>query len=166
MAIELISRLGNGALRWRPDQSTETYMTNFGGFRTDLPKTSLSSLSTEQNHGLEQVYTLLALLCEDEAAADASSAEDGNGQQALRAQSSADICSQPSGSCEPIVRSTFHVRQSESQLATMAENSGEHPATFGEMVSEQIKICIYLNEIALHDISQRLLFSLPKARHF
>ena len=93
-----------------------------------------SRLSNEDLELSDRAYTLLALLCKDEAYAYVRSAEDGNGCQAWQA----------------LLRA---------RTARNATNAEEYATRTGERVSDGIRRTVYMNKIAPQDMRQHLILN-------
>ena len=118
-----------------------------------------SRLSNEDLELSDQAYTLLALLCKDEACAFVRSAEDGNGYQAwqgiLRTRTTRNARKLLNQFLEP----TFTSPDPRINLRQWNKNAEEYATRTGERVSDGIRRAVYMNKIAPQDVRQHLMLN-------
>ena len=116
-----------------------------------------SRLSIEDLELSDQAYTLLALLCKDEACAHVRSAEDGNGYQTwqalLRARTARNATNLLNQSLEP----TFTLPDPRINIRQWNKNAEEYATRTGELVSDGIRRAVYMTKIAPQDMRQHLM---------
>ena len=108
----------------------------------DFRKSRLSAGDLELS---DQAYTLLALLCKDEACAYARSAEDGNGYQACQALLRARTVRNATDLLNQLLEPTFTSRDPRINIRPWNKNSEEYASRIGERVSEGNRRAVYLH---------------------
>ena len=107
----------------------------------------------------DQAYTLLALLCKDEACAYVRSAEDGNGYQAWRALLRARTARNATNLLNQSLEPTFMSPYPRVDLRQWNKNAEEYATRTGERVSDGIRRAVYMNKIAPQDMRQHLMLN-------
>ena len=102
-----------------------------------------SRLSNEDLELSDQAYTLLALLCKDEACACVRSAEDGNGYQASQALLSARTARNETNLLNQLLEPKFTSPDPRINLRQWNKNAEEHATRTGERVSDGIRRAVY-----------------------
>ena len=118
-----------------------------------------SRLPNEDLELADQAYTLLALLCKDEVCAYVKSAEDGNGYQAWRALLRARTARNATNLLNRLLEPTFTSPDPRINLRQWNTNAEEYATRAGERVSEGIRMAVYMNKIAQHDMRQNLMLT-------
>ena len=113
-----------------------------------------SRLSNEDLGLSDQAYTLLALLCKDEAWAYVRSAEDGNGYQAWQALLRARTARNATNLLNQLLEPTFTSPDPRMNLRQWNKNAEEYATRTGERVSDGIRRSVYMNKIAPQDMRQ------------
>ena len=111
-----------------------------------------SRLSNEDLELLEQMYTLLALLCKDEACACVRSAEDGNGYQAWQALLRARTARNATNVLNQLLEPKFPSPDPPINLRQWNKNAEEYATRTAERVSDGIRRAVYMNKIAPQDM--------------
>ena len=118
-----------------------------------------SRLSSENLELADQAYKLSALLCSDEACANVSSAEDGNGDQAwhalLRARTARNATNLLNQSLEPTCTSP----DPRINLRQRHKNAEKYATRTVERVSEGIRRAIYMIKFAPQYMRQHLMLN-------
>ena len=102
----------------------------------------------------DQAYTLLAMLCKDEACAYVRSAEDGNGYQAWQALLRARTARNAPNFLNQLLQPTFTSQDPRINIRQWTRNGEEHATRTGERVSDGIRRAVYMNKIAPQDMRQ------------
>ena len=118
-----------------------------------------SRLSIEDLELTDQAYTLLALLCEDEACAYVRSAKDGNGFQAWQALLRARTARNATNLLNQLLEPTFTSPDPRINLRQWNKNAEEYATRTGEHVSDGIRRAVYMNKIAPQDMRQHLMLN-------
>ena len=111
-----------------------------------------SRLSNEDLELSDQAYTLLALLCKDEACACVRSAEDGNGYQAWQALLRARIAQNATNLLNQLLEPKFPSPDPQINLRQWNKNAEEYATRTAERVSDGIRRAVYMNKIAPQDM--------------
>ena len=106
----------------------------------------------------DQAYTLLALLCKDEACAYVRSAEDGNGYQAWQALLRARTARNATDLLNLLLEPTFTSADPRINIRQWNTNAEEYATRTGERVSDGIQRAVYMNKIAPQDMRQHLMY--------
>ena len=104
-------------------------------------------LSNEDLELLDQSYTLLALLCKDEACACVRSAEDGNGNQAWQGLLRARTAWNATNLLNQLLEPTFTSPDPRINLRQWKKNAEEYATRTGERASDGIRKAVYMNKI-------------------
>ena len=96
----------------------------------------------------EHAYTLVALLCKDEASSYIRSAEDGNGYQAWQTLLRAKTVRNATSLLNQLLDPAFTSPDPRINLRVWNKNANEYTARTGERVSEGLRKSVYLNKIA------------------
>ena len=107
----------------------------------------------------DQAYTLLALLCKDEACAYVRSAEDGNGYQAWQALLRARTARNATNLLNMLLEPTFTSPDPRINLLQWSKNAEEYATRTGERVSDGIRRAVCMNKIAPQDMRQHLMLN-------
>ena len=107
-----------------------------------------SRLSNEDLELSDQAYTLLALLCKDEACARVRSAKDGNGYQAWQALLRARTTRNVTNLLNQLLEPTFTSPDPRINIRQWDKNAEEYATRTGERVSDGIRKAVYMNKIA------------------
>ena len=99
----------------------------------DFRKSRMSNKDLELS---DQAYTLLALLCKDEACAHVRSAEDGNGYQAWQALLRARTARNATNFLNQLLEPTFTSPDPRINIPQWNKNAEEYATRTGERVSE------------------------------
>ena len=119
-----------------------------------------SRLSTEDLElAADQAYTLLALLCKDEACAYVRSAEDGKGYQAWQALLRARTARNATNLLNQLLEPTFTSPDPRINLRRWNKNAEEYATRTSERVSDCIRRAVYMNKIAPQDVRQHLMLN-------
>ena len=118
-----------------------------------------SRLSNEDLQLSDQAYTLLALLCKDEACACVRSAEDGNGYQAWLALLRARKPRSATNLLKQLLEPTFTSPDPRINLRQWNKNAQEYSTRTGERVSDGIRTAVYMNQIAPQHMRQHLMLN-------
>ena len=118
-----------------------------------------SRLFTGDLEPSDQAYTLLALLCKDEACTFVRSAEDGNGYQAWQAFFRARTARNETNLLNQLLEPTFTSPDPRINIRQWNKNAEEYATRTGERVSDGIRRAVYMNKIAPHDMSQHLMLN-------
>ena len=112
----------------------------------------------------DQAYTLLALLCKDEACAYVRSAVDGNGYQAYQALLRAYQARNATNLLNQLVEPTFTSPDPRINIRQWNKNAEEYATPTSERVSDGIRRTVYMNEIAPQDMRQHLMLNQSRLR--
>ena len=115
--------------------------------------------STPQLELSDQAYTLLALLCKDEACAYVRSAEDGNGYQAWQALLRAPTIQNATNLLNRLSEPTCRSPDPRINLRKWNKNAEECATRTGERVSDCIRRAVHMNKIAPQDMRQHLMLN-------
>ena len=107
-----------------------------------------SRLSIEDLELADQAYTLLALLCKDEACAYVRSAEDGNGYQAWQVFLRARTARNATNLLNQLLEPTFMSPDPRINIRQWNENVEEYATRTGERASGGIRRAVYMDKIA------------------
>ena len=107
-------------------------------------------LSIEDLELADQAYTLLSLLCKDEACACVRSAEDGNGYQAWQAFLRARTARNARNLLSQVLEPTFASLDLRINIRQRDKNAEEYATRTGERVSDGIRRTVYMNKIETH----------------
>ena len=99
----------------------------------------------------DQAYTLLALLCKDEACAYVRSAEVGNGYQAWQALLRARTARNATNLLNQLLEPTFTSPDPRINVRQWNKNAEGYATRTGERVSDGIRRAVYMNKIAPQD---------------
>jgi len=120
---------------------------------------TMSRLSEAERKVAEQVYTVLALLCKEEASMYIQSAEDGNGLQAWQTLLRAKTVRNATTLLNQLLDPKFTTADPRINLRQWNKNANEYTARTGETVSDGLKKSVYLNKIAPTDMRQHLMLN-------
>ena len=120
-----------------------------------------SRLSKEDLDLSDQAYTLLALLCKDEACAYGRFTEDGNGYQAWQALLRARTARNATNLLNQLLEPTFPSPDARINLRQWNKNAEEYATRTGERVSDGIRRAVYMNKIAPQDMRQHWMLNQP-----
>ena len=162
--------VASDAISWRPgkfswlemvlldcEQSANHFMKDSRKLKKDFRK---SRVPIEDLDFSDQAFTLLALLCKDEACANVRSAEDGNGDQVWQALLRARTVRYATNLLNQLMQQTnSHVTRPTNQPSTVEQNAEEYATRTGERVSDCIRRAVYINEIAPQDMRQHLMLN-------
>ena len=137
IAVRAISKPLNEGLKKIEDNMTQDFRN--------------SRLSNEDLELADQAYTMLALLCKDEACAYVRSAEDGNGSQACQSLWRARTVRNATNRLNQLLEATFTSPDPRINLRQWN--------TTGERVSGRIRRAVYMNKIAPQDMRQHLMLN-------
>ena len=118
-----------------------------------------SRLSIEDLELSGQAYTLLALLCKDEACAYVRSAEDGNGYQAWQALLRARTARNATNLLNQLLEPAFTSPDPRINIRQWNNNAEEYATRTGERVSDGIRRAVYMNKIAPQDMRQHVMLN-------
>ena len=118
-----------------------------------------SRLSNEDLELSDQAYTLLALLCKDEACAFVRSAEDGNGYQAWQALVGAGTARNATNLLNQLLEPTFTSPDPQINLRQWNTNAEEYATRTGERGSDGTRRAVYMNKVAPQDKRQHLMLN-------
>ena len=118
-----------------------------------------SRLSIEDLELSDQVYTLLALLCKDEACAYVRNAEDGNGYQAWQALLRARTARNATKFFNQLLEPTFTSPDPKINIRQKNKNAEEYATRTGERVSDGTRRAVYMNKFAPQDMRQHLMLN-------
>ena len=107
----------------------------------------------------DQAYTLLALLCKDEACAYVIFAEDGNGHQAWQALLRERTARNATNHLNQLLEPTFTSPDPRINIRQLKKNGEEYATRTGERVSDGIRRAVYMNKIAPQDMRQHLMLN-------
>ena len=124
-----------------------------------------SRLSEEDLELPDQAYTLLALLCKDEACACVRSDEDGNSYQAWQALMRARTARNATNLLNLLLEPTFTSPGPRVNLRQWNKNPEESVTQTGERVSDGIRRAVSLNKIAPQDMRQHLMLNQARFEH-
>ena len=110
----------------------------------DFRKSRLSIADLELS---DQAYTLLALLCKDEACAYVRSAEDGNGYQAWEALLRARTARNATNLLNQVLEPTFRSPDPRINLRQWNKNAEEYATGTGERVSDGIRRAVHMKKL-------------------
>ena len=122
----------------------------------DFRKSPLSAGDLEPS---DQAYTLLELLCKDEACAYVRSAEDGNGYQAWQALLRAQTARNATNFWNQLLEPTFTSADPRINIRQWNKNAEEYATRTGERAGDGIRRAVYMNEIAPQDMRQHLMLN-------
>ena len=122
----------------------------------DFRKSRLSAGDLELSG---QAYTLLALLCKNEACAYVRSAEDGNGHQAWQALLTARTARSATNILNQLLEPTFTSPDPRINLRQWNKNTEEYATRTSEPVSDCIRRAVYMNKFAPQDMRQHLMLN-------
>ena len=105
----------------------------------------------------DQAYTLLALLCKDEAWAHVRSAE--NGYQAWQALLRARAARNATNLLNQLLEPTFTSPDPRINIRQWNKNAEEYATRTGERTSDGIRRAVYMNKIAPQDMRQHLMLN-------
>ena len=121
-----------------------------------------SRLSIEDLELSDQAYTLLPLLCKDEACAYVRSAEDGNCYQAWQALLRARTDRNATNLLNQLLEPTFTSPDPRINIRQWNKNAEEYAARTGERVSDGIRRAVHMNKITPQDMRQHLMLNQPR----
>ena len=131
-----------------PDCSTSNQQTTYEGFKKIEEQMSQdfrkSRLSTEDLKLADQAFSLLALLCKDEACACVRPAEDGSRYQAWQALLRARTARNATNLLNQLLEPTFTSPDPRINLRQWNKNAEEYATRTGERVSEGIRKAVYM----------------------
>ena len=116
-------------------------------------------LSTGDLELSDQAYTLLVLLCKDEACAYVRSAEDGNSYQAWQALLRARTARNATNLLNQLLEPTFTSPDPRINIRQWNQNAEEYATRTGERVSDGIRRAVYMNKIAPQNIREHLMLN-------
>ena len=106
-----------------------------------------SRLSIEHLELADQAYTLLALLCKDEACAYVRSAENGNGYQAWQALLTARTARHATNLLNLLLEPTFMSPDPRINLRQWSKNAEEYTTRTSERAGDGIRRAVYTNKL-------------------
>ena len=118
-----------------------------------------SRLSTGDLELSDQAYTLLALLCKDEACAYVRSAENGNGHRAWQAPLRARTARNATNLLNQLLEPTFTSPDPRINIRQWNKNAEEYATRTSERVSDGMRRAVYMNKIAPQDMRQHLMLN-------
>ena len=126
-----------------------------------------SRLSTGDLELSDQAYTLLALLCKDEACAYVRSAEDGNCYQAWQALSRARTARNATNLLNQLLEPTFTSPDPRINVRQWNKNAEGYATRTVERVSDGIRRAVYMNKIAPQGVFELPVRDVPHSQdHF